>query len=79
MGRFQISFNPGPATLFCHKKVVCFLCLLHIFKCTSDLKGEQSDLGPYCLQVVILKIKDFFLRTLRCVFVIHPANQNTYP
>ena len=28
--------NPYPATILCPENVVCFLCLLHIFKCTSD-------------------------------------------
>ena len=50
---------------FCHKNVVCFIHLLHVFKCTPEIFykeantmnpdqtapfGEESDLGPYCLQ-----------------------------
>ena len=51
---------------FCSENVVCWLHLLHIFKCPSDYifsievnnmipdqtapPKEQSDLGPYCLQ-----------------------------
>ena len=31
-------FGSFPTTIFCPKNVVCFLCLLHIFKCTSGLK-----------------------------------------
>ena len=44
---------------FCSENFVCFLCLLHIFRCTSgyfcSLKGKQFDLGPYCLQYRLLK------------------------
>ena len=29
--------NPYPVNIFCHESVVCFLCLLHIFKCTYSI------------------------------------------
>ena len=28
--------GPYPTTILCPENVVCFLCLLHILKCTSD-------------------------------------------
>ena len=57
------SFNPYPTTIFCPENVVCFLCLLHIFKCNCildffmevnnmnpDQTAPQSDLDRFYLQ-----------------------------
>ena len=32
----SLRVNPYPANMFCLENVVCFLCLLHIFKCILD-------------------------------------------
>ena len=47
--------NPCLASIFCSENVVCFLRLLHVFKCTSlvmevnTLNPDQTDLGSYYL------------------------------
>ena len=36
--------NPYTATVFCPENVVCCLCLLHIFKCTSEFFMDANNI-----------------------------------
>ena len=38
--------KPYPSIYFCPENVVCFICLLHIFKCTSDFNMEANTMNP---------------------------------
>ena len=41
----ESKINPYPATIFCTESVVCFLCLLLIFKCKQyEPRSERSSL-----------------------------------
>ena len=43
-----IEANPYPVTIFCPENVVCFLRLLHIFKCTSTRYFHRSKQYKSC-------------------------------
>ena len=52
----KVLFNFYTTTIFCPENGVCFLCMLHIIKCTSDMEANNMNLnrvlpylGPYCL------------------------------
>ena len=40
----NFKLNSYPVTIFCPENAVCFLCLLHIFKCTSDFFKEANNI-----------------------------------
>ena len=43
------GFNPYPSNIFCPENVVCFLCLLHIFKYVHfriDFIKEAKTMSP---------------------------------
>ena len=43
----EYHFNPKPLIIFCYKKIVCLLCLLHIFKWTTEnFYQEANTMNP---------------------------------